>query len=87
MKWLWRFLIYFVKPVLIWYIGGYFTYQSIRAIASSVASYERSVKKAEIAALRANEDREGDGTNTTKRVRRSARKSKALRAEEENKAL
>lgn len=86
MKWLWRFLIYFVKPVLIWYIGGYFTYQSIKAIASSVASYERSVKKAEIAALRAN-DGEGDGTNTTKRVRKSARKSKALRAEEENKAL
>lgn len=87
MKWLWRFLIYFVKPVLIWYIGGYFTYQSIKAIASSVASYERSVKKAEIAALRANDDRESDGTNTTKRVRKSARKSKALRAEEENKAL
>lgn len=87
MKWLWRFLIYFVKPILIWYIGGYFTYQSIKAIASSVASYERSVKKAEIAALRANDDREGDGTNITKRVRRSARKSKALKAEEENKTL
>ena len=50
MKWVWRFSIYFIKPVLIWWICGYFGVQAVKVIANAISSYERAAKKAEIKA-------------------------------------
>lgn len=68
MKWVWRFSIYFIKPVLIWWICGYFGWQSVKAIANAISSYERAVKKAEIKARF--ESAGAAGTNTTQRVKK-----------------
>ena len=73
MKWVWRFSIYFIKPVLIWWICGYFGYQSVKAIANAISSYERAAKKAEIKA-RFESAGWGDGTNAPQRVKKELKK-------------
>lgn len=50
MRWLFRFAVYFVKPLLVVWIAAHFIFLSVRAIANAVASYERTKVKEEIKA-------------------------------------
>ena len=74
MKWVWRFSIYFIKPVLIWWICGYFGVQAVKAIANAISSYERAAKKAEIKARFESAAGWGDGTNAPQRVKKELKK-------------
>ena len=48
MRWVFRFAVYFVKPVLIVWVMGHFGFLTLRAVANAVSSYERAKVKEEI---------------------------------------
>ena len=62
MRWIFRLLVYFVRPLVCWLIAGYFAWQSVKAIAYAVMSYERAIERERIRAA-AN----GGGTEAKKK--------------------
>lgn len=50
MRWVFRFAVYFVKPVLIVGVIGHFGFLTLRAVANAVSSYEKAKVKEEIKA-------------------------------------
>lgn len=49
-RWLFRFAVHFVKPLLVAWIVAHFSFLAVRAVANAVASCERAKVKEEIRA-------------------------------------